>query len=60
MTKIPFTDIDLKIMAREYRRGICARELADRMKVSRTTILRVLKRAGVEVRPRGRAPAVSA
>jgi hypothetical protein len=49
-------DIDKAVVQRQYEQGGTIREIADAHDVSYGTIRRLLKRAGVPMRPRGVRP----
>jgi hypothetical protein len=56
MIPIPFTELDIRIMTSEYRRGTTLPELGRRMGCDARTISRTLKLHGIQLRGRGERP----
>lgn len=54
------TDIEIRTAAHLYQRGVTAKTLAENYRCTRQTIINALRRAGVAIRPKGRARRVVA
>jgi len=55
-TRVEITSNQIRSMKSRYLKGETAQELAGAFKVSTSTVLRLLREAGTEIRQRGRRP----